>query len=524
MNAALAALARRAALALDASGLQEAGSSVRAQLARLQDPLVTVAILGEFKRGKSTLINALVAQVVLPAGVLPLTAVRTAVEVTADGGPAAQVSYRNGERAAIAVDEIARFATEEGNPANRRGVAEVTVRVPAQPLVGMRLIDTPGLASPFVDTAAAAEPAAADADVAVIVLAADQPASRAELELLERAAGALPTVVVVNRMDAIDTRDRERVLGFVAEQVRRVANARVPVVGVSARGALDASPEWRERIAELRKVILESMRRADRPASVRRALRELLASAVSRAALQLSAPRLKDEARAAHAARHARDLQLAALGAASRCRPDTLVAGDEIIKAVNISEERASSRSAVVRAALTAATSAVRSGHDPGAAVNTALELLLSRWTSPEANALEAAIPAQESNLGEAIRAAIGMEFGPAFATTVRDVRIALDPPRPHLSPLRAYGSVLPGPLGRWCTLRRFRHDLERVADSALEARRAAVEAAVRAAIDLAIRSVLDRLAPEVPKEDDLPVASGDPAAALRSLLVELGG
>src|ERR1035438_5334648 len=52
-------------------------------LAALRDRL-RVLVVGEAKRGKSTLVNALLARAVLPAGVTPLTALATTVTYGAD--------------------------------------------------------------------------------------------------------------------------------------------------------------------------------------------------------------------------------------------------------------------------------------------------------------------------------------------------------------------------------------------------------------------------------------------------------
>ena len=48
-------------------------------IARLDGVRCNVAMLGEFKRGKSTLVNALIEHAVLPTDVLPLTAAITVV-------------------------------------------------------------------------------------------------------------------------------------------------------------------------------------------------------------------------------------------------------------------------------------------------------------------------------------------------------------------------------------------------------------------------------------------------------------
>ena len=56
-------------------------------------------MVGEFKRGKSTLVNALLGTEVLPTGVLPLTAVTTEV---VHGEQGATVTRLDGDRFDIA--------------------------------------------------------------------------------------------------------------------------------------------------------------------------------------------------------------------------------------------------------------------------------------------------------------------------------------------------------------------------------------------------------------------------------------
>jgi hypothetical protein len=100
---------------------------VRAHLLveRLDAGRFLLAVVGEFKRGKSTLVNALVAEPVLPTGVLPLTAVATEL---AFGEAAAAVKFLDGRIEAISRDQIASYVTEAGNPGNGRGVDRVEVR------------------------------------------------------------------------------------------------------------------------------------------------------------------------------------------------------------------------------------------------------------------------------------------------------------------------------------------------------------------------------------------------------------
>ncbi|MHB8440386.1 MAG: dynamin family protein, partial [Acidimicrobiales bacterium] len=89
-----------------------------AVLARTASSEFRIAVVGEFKRGKSTLLNALVGLDVLPTGVLPVTAVP--IELAAGDGSAV-VTFDDGSRRGISLDELDLYTTESQNPGNRRG-------------------------------------------------------------------------------------------------------------------------------------------------------------------------------------------------------------------------------------------------------------------------------------------------------------------------------------------------------------------------------------------------------------------
>ncbi|MBR4223742.1 MAG: dynamin family protein, partial [Oscillospiraceae bacterium] len=69
-----------------------------------------VAIVGEFKRGKSTLINAILGQEVLPADVLPATA--TLNRVTYSKEPYVVVEYKDGASEKVDIDRLAEYVTK----------------------------------------------------------------------------------------------------------------------------------------------------------------------------------------------------------------------------------------------------------------------------------------------------------------------------------------------------------------------------------------------------------------------------
>ena len=205
--------------------------------ARLASEKFLVSVVGEFKRGKSTLVNALLGEEVLPTGVLPLTAVSTEA---AYGDPEAFVDHDDGTRRAIGREEIVDYVTEERNPNNERRVLRVEVRG-HWPLLaqGMVLVDTPGIGSVHRHNTEAARAALLDADGAILVLSASAPMSEQERDMLEVLANRRsPTFFVLTRADDLSTAELARVRRFVKDVVRDVMGQEVAVFAINARASL----------------------------------------------------------------------------------------------------------------------------------------------------------------------------------------------------------------------------------------------------------------------------------------------
>src|SRR6266704_1804019 len=120
----LAALAGLSALAGDDDRVALEGLRGRLDMQRLR-----VLVAGEAKRGKSTLINALLGRPVLPSGVTPLTAVATTVRYGED--PHAEARFGDGHEDKYPLAALGDLVTERGNPRNRLGIAAVTAFVDA---------------------------------------------------------------------------------------------------------------------------------------------------------------------------------------------------------------------------------------------------------------------------------------------------------------------------------------------------------------------------------------------------------
>jgi GTP-binding protein EngB required for normal cell division len=214
----------------------------REQLAALRDRLdaarLRVLVVGEAKRGKSTLVNALLDRAVLPAGVTPLTAVTTTVRYGDD--PRVEVRFLDGHDEKHPLTALDDLVTERGNPRNRRQIAGVTVYVDAPVLAGgVELVDTPGTGSVFEWDTEAAHEALQSMDAAVFVLTADPPVSASERDLLGQVAElSVMTFTVLNKADRL----AEPGLAEAMEFTRRVldeAGHAAQVYPMSALAALD---------------------------------------------------------------------------------------------------------------------------------------------------------------------------------------------------------------------------------------------------------------------------------------------
>src|SRR5690349_13874661 len=164
--------------------------------ARLLDDRTRVLVVGEFKQGKSLLVNGLVGAPVCPTFDDVATAVPTVVRY-ADALDIAVVRP-DGERVGIAGDELADHVCEQGNPGNREGWSHAEVGLPRPVLKGgLEIVDTPGVGGLSSVHGAATTAALPSADAVLLVSDAAQEYTAPELEFFAHAASVCPNVACV---------------------------------------------------------------------------------------------------------------------------------------------------------------------------------------------------------------------------------------------------------------------------------------------------------------------------------------
>ena len=235
MVGASGALSRLAEIA-DELGEASTFSEIRQLVTRINEGRFFVACVGQFKRGKSTLLNALVAEQILPTGVVPVTAVPTVLRF---GSRRSARVLIGGNWQRVVTEELAKYVSEELNPENERQVEAVEVFLPSPLLAnGMCLVDTPGIGSVFLANTESTKDFIPQIDAAILVVGADPPISGEELALIEAVSANVDQILIVlNKIDRVSPAERQEASAFASKVLE--ARLKKPVERVYETSALN---------------------------------------------------------------------------------------------------------------------------------------------------------------------------------------------------------------------------------------------------------------------------------------------
>lgn len=226
---------------LDNSVRDAASKSLGETRTKLEEEAFNLVVLGQFKRGKSTFINALLGEKILPTAIVPLTSVVTILRYGQK--LKVEVEYLNERVEEIDLAALPSFITERENPRNKKGVKEVTVFYPSEYLRGgVRIIDTPGAGSVYSHNTEAAYAYLPHVDAGIFVVSVDPPLSQSEHQFLKDVREFVDKVFfVLNKIDQVDEDDRQESLEFSARVIEEEVGAgKVRIYPLSARSALEA--------------------------------------------------------------------------------------------------------------------------------------------------------------------------------------------------------------------------------------------------------------------------------------------
>jgi GTPase Era involved in 16S rRNA processing len=273
------ALDRLAAMA-EQLGEGSVSVDVRQLAARINEGRFFVACVGQFKRGKSTLLDAFVGEPILPTGVVPVTTVPTVLR------------YGEARTARVLIDtrwrtirpeDLPQYVSEELNPENSKQVAGVEVFLPSPLLAsGMCLVDTPGIGSVFSGNTETTKDFIPQIDAAILVVGADPPISGEEVALIEAVAANVDEILIVlNKIDRVSATERQQASEFATKVLEdRLKRPVGQIYEVSALNRLNNSSDaddWNNLIENLKLLASKSGQAMTRSAA-ERGLRRFSAS------------------------------------------------------------------------------------------------------------------------------------------------------------------------------------------------------------------------------------------------------
>jgi GTPase SAR1 family protein len=230
---------------LHRAGDEPGAAAAHELLVKLAEDRFTLAVVGQFKRGKSSLINAIVGREVLPTGVLPLT---SAITILRYGARERLVVHFAGSHLTheAPLAELPEFVTESGNPANRRRVEAAYLELPVRFLRrGLEFVDTPGIGSSIEANTRTTLSFIPCCDAVLFVTSVEAPLTAAESEFLRMIRQHVRKVFfVLNKVDLLGEPDLGQVTRYTRQSLEELtATENLKLYAVSSRRALQAEQD-----------------------------------------------------------------------------------------------------------------------------------------------------------------------------------------------------------------------------------------------------------------------------------------
>ena len=217
---------------------------------KMEEDRFHLVVVGEFNHGKSSFVNALLGETVLPVGVTPTTAAIHHLKYA--DAPEATVVYSSGKRETIPFGETKRFAVGGGTSPD--DVDYLEVGYPA-PLLKERilLVDTPGVNDLSLQRADITYSYIPRADAVLFLLDAGQILKESERQFLQDKllkASRDKIVFVITKWDILNEDEKKEALAYARTQLANLVKDPV-VFPVSAETALQGGKMAESGMPEL---------------------------------------------------------------------------------------------------------------------------------------------------------------------------------------------------------------------------------------------------------------------------------
>jgi len=220
-------------------------AACRDLMAKLAEDHFTLAVLGQFKRGKSSLMNAIIGRPLLPTGVLPLT---SAITVLRFGSRERLLieHERSSVVSEVPLSSLSEYVTEKSNPGNRKSISRAIIETPSPFLRrGLEFVDTPGVGSAIEANTAITQSFLPKCDAVVFITGVDSPLSSNEAEFLAQIREHVRKVFfIANKTDLLGDGEREEVLRFISRNIQSIMDSKsVRIFPLSCQDGLNAKVE-----------------------------------------------------------------------------------------------------------------------------------------------------------------------------------------------------------------------------------------------------------------------------------------
>ncbi len=243
---------------------------------KLEDQSITVSVIGQFKRGKSCLVNALLGEDILPTGIVPITSAATKIRY---GESSCSVRFFNGVVKQVSRENLGSYINEQENPGNLLGVDCVDMTALSDFLKdGLTFVDTPGIGSYHKNNTDAAYAFIKESDAVIFMLSVDSPINEIEIDILRNTKEyAAKFFFAVNKIDTIGDADRKAYVSYCR-------NLLCTLMGVEDVTLFPISAKTGEGLAALKTALNEDLRAKVREIleeSARLKLKDIIGSALS---------------------------------------------------------------------------------------------------------------------------------------------------------------------------------------------------------------------------------------------------
>ena len=203
-------------------GLKEYADSLEKSRDHMKNRVFSVGVMGEFRRGKSTVINALLGRDIVPSDIVPTSATLNCIRW--DAAPRADIIFKDGTSREIPVDDLSKYITKITKE-SEEVAATVDRSIVYYPCPfcqnGVEIVDTPGLNDDERMTAIS-EQVIPTLDAIIMVLVPDSPFSQSEAEFVRTKVMTSDLgriIFVVNKIDNIRPKERPRLLAHIKEKI-----------------------------------------------------------------------------------------------------------------------------------------------------------------------------------------------------------------------------------------------------------------------------------------------------------------